>query len=823
MELQFGTYWLPRIGIVILLTGLVFLGNYAYQRFVPLLGPGGKLALLGLAGASLGALGAWVERSGEAMRNYGRVLMAGGAATLYYTAYAAHFVERLRVIESPLVGGLVLLALTAAIVWYAERRKSEPTALLAVLLAYYTSAINSIGTFTLFSNLLLTAAAVVLLIRQRWVLVPLVSLIATYGSYAFWRFHSVVTTGTSGSGEFGTALWFLAGYWTLFTVAVFLVDRATAPAAQRAAFLTANNGAFFAFAALHFDAHRPDSFWMFAVGFGALLLALAAVAARRQPEDRAMDGAYLAQGIALVTVGLAAKLTGPQLATTLAVESAVLLYCSRWRHGWLYQIAAALTAIGAFGLAAWEIERRAELAVALGAPVAALLIFDAWCLKHSRGELAAMRISERAVGFALLGLALVGFVIWRSVPEVWQPAAFAVAAVVSAASIFVLRLPEVSLPGQFFLAVGVGLYSARQFGSGPLAARLPLLIAAIALVHWWQKQRIQPLQDNTRTALQLACAAAAAVVGTFWLREVTIGDSWLWATATVAFGSLLYAMATRAWSVAMAGQWFTLLSIHAFAMGLIFGHPHWAAALSPVVNLAVTAVVASPLVASRFGAGAANSNLQHAALFYRVLASVLFAAWGFEYVEARWRMAFFAGLGAMQMLAGSALRNPGRVAIGAAYAAAGFCVFWIRLREPAAWPDVAAILAIPASLQLCRRFADGKLPPADARNALTAVALASLWRWCTQYTLAHGQPGHLTVVWALLALVIFGAGLGLRERVYRLGGLTILAVAIGRIFIVDVWKLETIFRILSFLTLGAVLLLLGFVYNRFADAIRKWL
>jgi uncharacterized membrane protein len=40
---------------------------------------------------------------------------------------------------------------------------------------------------------------------------------------------------------------------------------------------------------------------------------------------------------------------------------------------------------------------------------------------------------------------------------------------------------------------------------------------------------------------------------------------------------------------------------------------------------------------------------------------------------------------------------------------------------------------------------------------------------------------------------------------------------------VDVWQLETIYRILSFLVLGAVLLLLGYLYNRFADRIREWL
>ena len=827
IELRLGMYWLARIGIVILLTGLVFLGNYAYQRFVPLLGAGGRLALLALAGAVLAGIGRWLERSRESMRNYGRVLLAGGAATFYYTAYAAHFVERLRVIESPLVGGLLLLALTGAIVWFAERRGSEPTALLAVLLAYYTSAINSIGGFTLFSNLLLTAAAVLLLLRQRWVLLSCASLAATYGSYGFWRFHSAVTTGVSGAGEFGMALGFLAGYWALFTVAVFVVDRATFPAAQRSVFLTANNGAFFAFAAQHYAAHRPGAFWMFALGFGAVLLILAALAARRRAEDRAMDGAYLAQGLALVTVGLAAKLTGPQLAATLAVESAVLMNGARWRHGWLYQIAAGLTAAAAFVLALGEIQRHPASALALGGPVTALLIFDAWWLKHLRGELAGLRIGERAVGFALLALGMVGVVIWHAVAAPWQPVAFAAAAVVCAVSIRALRLPEVSLPGQAFLGAAIALFFVRHFDSAPAPwwQSAALIAMALGLVHWWQHQRIQPLGVEARTALQLGCAAVAAACGTLWLDDydATHGDRRLVVTSSVALGSLVYGLGTRAWSVAAVGQWFTFLSVQTFAIALLYRHPAWAAALAPIGNLALTALLLTTAATGRLPALRQGATFGHLALFYRIAASVLFAFWGWEYVTAPWRIAFFAGLGAVQMLAACALRDRERLAIGAVYAVAGLVLYWLGSGANVAWQNLAAIVVVPASLRLGGRLAGDAFLPAQARNALVAAALASVWLWVTRYTFTHGHAGQLTAAWALLALVVFAAGLGLRERVYRVGGFAILALAIGRLFFVDVWKLETIFRIVSFLILGAVLLLLGFVYNRYAETIRRWL
>jgi uncharacterized membrane protein len=75
----------------------------------------------------------------------------------------------------------------------------------------------------------------------------------------------------------------------------------------------------------------------------------------------------------------------------------------------------------------------------------------------------------------------------------------------------------------------------------------------------------------------------------------------------------------------------------------------------------------------------------------------------------------------------------------------------------------------------------------------------------------------------VLALVLFVCGMALRERMYRWVGLAILASALGRVVIFDVWKLETIFRVLSFFALGLVLIVLGFIYNKYQEKIRQWL
>jgi uncharacterized membrane protein len=74
-----------------------------------------------------------------------------------------------------------------------------------------------------------------------------------------------------------------------------------------------------------------------------------------------------------------------------------------------------------------------------------------------------------------------------------------------------------------------------------------------------------------------------------------------------------------------------------------------------------------------------------------------------------------------------------------------------------------------------------------------------------------------------LALVLFVFGMASRERMYRWAGLGILACALGRIIIFDVWKLDVLGRILSFLALGVALLVLGFIYNKYQEKIKEWL
>jgi uncharacterized membrane protein len=77
------------------------------------------------------------------------------------------------------------------------------------------------------------------------------------------------------------------------------------------------------------------------------------------------------------------------------------------------------------------------------------------------------------------------------------------------------------------------------------------------------------------------------------------------------------------------------------------------------------------------------------------------------------------------------------------------------------------------------------------------------------------QSGETAVsaFWGLLGLGLLYAGLT-RWRSLRLAGLALFAVSLGKIFLYDLPALSSIERALSFLAVGAVLLLGGFFYQR---------
>jgi uncharacterized membrane protein len=78
------------------------------------------------------------------------------------------------------------------------------------------------------------------------------------------------------------------------------------------------------------------------------------------------------------------------------------------------------------------------------------------------------------------------------------------------------------------------------------------------------------------------------------------------------------------------------------------------------------------------------------------------------------------------------------------------------------------------------------------------------------------QRGHtgVSAFWGALGLALLYVGLTRRQRVLRLGGFALFGVSLVKLFLYDLAFLNSVARALSFLAVGAVLLLGGFFYQR---------
>jgi len=84
------------------------------------------------------------------------------------------------------------------------------------------------------------------------------------------------------------------------------------------------------------------------------------------------------------------------------------------------------------------------------------------------------------------------------------------------------------------------------------------------------------------------------------------------------------------------------------------------------------------------------------------------------------------------------------------------------------------------------------------------------------------QSGHTAVSasWGMLGLLLLYLGLLRRRRPLQLGGFALFGVALGKLFFYDLAQLSSITRALSFLAVGAGLLVAGFFYQRLTAATR---
>jgi len=86
--------------------------------------------------------------------------------------------------------------------------------------------------------------------------------------------------------------------------------------------------------------------------------------------------------------------------------------------------------------------------------------------------------------------------------------------------------------------------------------------------------------------------------------------------------------------------------------------------------------------------------------------------------------------------------------------------------------------------------------------------------------LRSAQNLSLTALWAVYAVILLVVGIIRRSRPIRLAALGLLAIPIVKVFVYDVFALETVYRIIAFMGLGILLVASGYLYQRYRNVIR---
>jgi uncharacterized membrane protein len=91
-------------------------------------------------------------------------------------------------------------------------------------------------------------------------------------------------------------------------------------------------------------------------------------------------------------------------------------------------------------------------------------------------------------------------------------------------------------------------------------------------------------------------------------------------------------------------------------------------------------------------------------------------------------------------------------------------------------------------------------------NALTSGPLGDL---------RLAQQLSLSLVWAIYGGAMLTIGIARRSKLLRVMALLLLGLTIFKVFLLDLSSLDRLYRIISFIVLGAILLAVSFLYQRY--------
>ena len=793
-ELNFGKTWFVRLGIVSLVTGLVFLSNYAYQNYIFSWGAAPRVICLYLFAFILTCIGTYFEKAKASLKNYGRVLAAGGLATFYYTSYAAHHVDRLRIIDSPILASFVLVGAAGLCLYYSLWKKSNITAICSIALAYYSTTISPIGQFTLISSLVLTASGIYLLYKLRSAAVGFTTMLGGYLSFAYWQLTM------QSASEYAHANWFLLGYWILST-AVILIPRSTIlKEANLRLFSFLNNALFFLLFSINFRSLEWSTpLHPTAAIFGSSLILISFYMSWRKSFSSVLVQTYLGKGLALITLALCLWLSGPSLAISLTVQALLLTTLGTVRKSNLTLVAGILALTLSFIV---YFETILSASIPAHACITALYFAVSVVLGIRFIETRSAELPLSTIP-ALMGMLASCFFVHS------LPCANGLKIIILLTLCLVFQSGWLSTQKRFLtlrglahashlLILGCGYFfsDAQHLGSMFWFTATALLIG-ITVIH----VRSVTLNRGSYTYMPYIILATLAALNSF----ESLPFPYIGIIGMCSIGITLHKLSNR---FNLKPVLIISLASYLYPALLIFGHTFF----SNISHAPLLIISLAPMIHYALMRCNALSSSAPSAGYLVSLSMFLFSSWLLTSVS---HPAICIALTGLTLLFFEKKDQHSILSITAYWMYALAAIIGIEMWVPAT--EAYLISLIPLAAYFIARFNPQRPHNTIVKNVLALSAVLTVWITCSLHISSSFSGSGMSICWAALGFVFLILGMSLEEKVFRAAAFFVLGCCVIRVYGVDVWKLHTVLRILSFITLGIVLLLAGYFYSKTAD------
>ena len=678
-----------------------------------------------------------------------------------------------RVVDDPFVGSLLLLAVAAGMISHSLRYRVQTVTGIAYFTAFAALAATPNTPFAVVALIPLAATLLYLAWRFQWHAMALFGLLATYAT--------CIARGSSDAPLISTQSLF-AAYWLLFEGFDLLRLRRRDRSQAAALIFPLNAFGFLGLSYMAWSTRAPDDLWMMAALAAALYLAGALARYQHGSYEAPLTVSAFLAGLAVV-----GKVTGVWIAVGLAIE-AEILYLAGVRLGSRF--------VRALGWVGFAFSLGRLMVVDVYADQRSFLFgreIRNWtppALFHAALFYLNRFLDRPAVAASWLASGLIALVVGVETPQRFVGVAW----LVMAAALFEFglwkRLVEFRYQAWCLGSMGVFALVLSHLLTDWPRAWIPLSIG-LAIVYGYSLRASQ---------LAWGGACATLLLGLVLLDKLApagyVGLSW-WLLAV-----LLFELGLRKWPEPLR-----IVACAAAAM----------AALAVVASHAegFAKFAARPVWVSYFGAGISAWILAARGMQFRFATAVatLFTLAGIWLVAPDWVVPIaWAALAALLLVLGLQWES---------YSAAtlSFLHIWTvnfpSLEMVGGFSARLVSAGAAAAVLYAAEFLAARASRARAFFSALATLLVAglLWK--------EVSGSVLTVAWGVQGLLLLGAGFPARERPLRLAGLALLLFCISKLFIYDLRQLETVYRILSFVALGVILLGVSWIYTRFRDTIRR--